>query len=67
VPGQPFEGLLFASIDFLRIESSTVADGWRIHQAQQRARPDVLPRTAPDHPGPAHRRKLSARVASVSA
>jgi hypothetical protein len=33
VPGQPLEGLSFASIDFLRIESTTVADGWRIHQA----------------------------------
>jgi hypothetical protein len=33
VPGQSLEGLSFASIDFLRIESTTVADGWRIHQA----------------------------------
>jgi hypothetical protein len=33
VSGQPLEGLSFASIDFLRIKSATVADGWRIHQA----------------------------------
>jgi hypothetical protein len=30
--GQPLEGLSFASIHFLRIESATVADGRRIHQ-----------------------------------
>jgi hypothetical protein len=33
VPGQPLEGLSFASINFLRIQSTTVANGWRIHQA----------------------------------
>jgi hypothetical protein len=35
VSGQSLEGLSFASIDFLRIESAPIADGWCVHQAQQ--------------------------------